>query len=250
MIKSIHKQSGVSLIELMIGMLVGLIVVGGVATVYVATVQSSGQTLRSSRLNQEMGALMQIMTNDIRRAGFWGAATADTVDENPFSVEGQTALSVRDVGTNADAGNTGSGDCILYSYDLNIDDDVDTTDTGGSELFGFKLDSTAVDMRTGCSAGACTAALADSCTVGSWTAVTDASTVSIDALTFDLGEAKCINVTQDAEDCYTNATVSDDLTVEIREVKITLTASLVSDSTVRATMTQTVRVRNDMIRIR
>lgn len=327
------RQAGVSLIELMIGMVVGMIVIGGVLTIYIAVIESSNETIKQSRLNSEMSALMNIMTNDVRRAGFlelnidqdttthvhdgtthtfdnYTTAEIDAyvADGNPFSINGDTALSVRnldatdwdDDGQDATP-ETGDGECILYSYDSDrngavsdaavsnadssqwtLDSDLawveDTTNTGPNELFGFKRDANSVWMRTSCqgttdctpTGAAGTAAHINHCDGGTWERVTDQNTVTITELTFDLSGSSCVNASEpdgvdsandadtdvedaggaDEYDCYVVTPKTDDNTAEIREVKITLKAQLVSDPIVNGTLVQTVRVRNNLIRKR
>ena len=89
------RQSGLTLVEVLVGMAVGIIVTGGAVAIYVSSVRSGNEALLASKLNQELGALMHVMTNDIRRAGFWGTALGAQADENPFNMPGATALVVR-----------------------------------------------------------------------------------------------------------------------------------------------------------
>lgn len=283
-----NRQRGVTLIELMIGMVVGLIVVGGVLTIYIAVLESSGELIKQSRLNSEMSALMNIMANDIRRAGYWelntdGSLTAgiDTYStaelnvyspaNNPFAQNGSTALDVRTLDGSWDdsgsAGATGSGSCITYTYDSGDRPRNGSVDL--AELYGFKRDANAVWMRTSCAGGgtACTVAAPNNCDQGTWNRVTDENTVTVTVLTFDLAGSSCVNASEpdgvdtdgangidDANEynCYTNAPAggSGDDTAEIRQVKITLEAELANDSIVKGKLVQTVRVRNNLIRTR
>ncbi len=263
--KSQNLQHGVTLVELMIGMTVGLFVVAGVLTVYVSTLNSTKDTLQQSRLNQEIMTLVNIMSTDIRRAGYWADATPSNSSSNPFSEEGGTALDVRDASANTSAGDTGSGNCITYAYD--------SDNSGGNpsvtELLGFKLVDNAIWMRSSCddsgTSNDCSYAgtNADDCARGSWERITDQNTINVNALTFDLSNAQCINATQDDDtstggvdenNCYASqggvAPSAGDITGEIRNVEISLNAELISDDLVDASMNITVRVRNDQIRVR
>lgn len=250
---NVQKQAGVTLIELMVGLTIGLFVIGGVLTVYMSTLQSSSSTLKQSRLNQEITTLVNIMSTDIRRAGYWANATPTTSPSNPFSQEGSTALDVLDSSTNVSAGNTGSGNCITYTYDADDDGAVDL-----DELYGFKLIGTDIWMRNSCDNGGtddCAAATADSCTLGNWERITDPNTIQVNSLVFDLANSECVNANVDntnaANDCYAvvPAAGSEESTAEIRQVDIGLNAELISDSLVDASMNITVRVRNDLITI-
>jgi prepilin-type N-terminal cleavage/methylation domain-containing protein len=63
------KQQGLTLVELMVGLVVGLIVIGGSLAMFLSTLQSSNHTLKMSKLNQDLTAVMQLMVNEVRRAG-------------------------------------------------------------------------------------------------------------------------------------------------------------------------------------
>jgi len=272
--KSIQQQSGMSLVELMISMALGIFVIGGVFTVYVAVSQSSAETLKQSRLNAEMSALMNIMANDIRRAGYWeidankdGSFSQVELDayvpqNNPFSQFGTTALEILDQASDTSQLPLGSADCILYTYDADRDGAVDT-----DEGFGFRLNGSGIDMRqTGNTSNDCAIS-------GEWAGIVDTAFIEVTSLSFDLSGSKCINAAEpnEIDDGGTASTVDDDFekncydtgtattwaapstgdsTTEIREVLITLSAQLVDDPQVTLTMSQTVRVRNDLVRVR
>ncbi len=173
-------QNGMTIIELMVGMAVGLLILLGVTTVYINTLHTSANTLGGSRLNQEMAAIMNIMVNDIRRAGYWEAASAafTTPTKNPF-IQVENAASVLDITALRIHSNSGSGttyedvtydldglvtsedndynegSCITYTYDANRDGTYnpltgivtgfDNDNDGGDgdsddEEFGFRWD--------------------------------------------------------------------------------------------------------------
>lgn len=259
---TMRKESGFTLVELLVGLAVGLLVLSGILSIYITVVRGGGNTLKSSRLNQEMSALMNIMANDIRRAGYWnGGILADPLG-NPFSQTGSTALEVHALaGTYANAGAQGNGSCIVYAYDLDKDG---TLGTSPSEGFGFRWDGagSVIKMRRG-------AATVNDCNVASeWDTnpMTDGAFISVENLNFSLADSSCLNTSEpndvietsgaagtdlfEERDCYnaTYAPDADEVTVEIREVLITLTASLVDDPSVRNTMVQSVKVRNNHIR--
>jgi prepilin peptidase dependent protein B len=154
---------------------------------------------------------------------------------------------------------TGSGSCIVYAYDRDADGVVDT-----DELAGFRLNSGVVQMRTtGNAADPDTCASANN----TWVDLTDADFVTVTNLTFSLAGSYCLNtrepnaVDDDANgtvdnaeeaDCYAQvpAAASGDITVETREVGITLAGQLTNDTFVNMTLNQNVRVRNEWVRVR
>lgn len=269
------KEGGMSLIELMVAMAVGLIVVGAVLSVYLMTLGTSSSTLQSSRLNQEVSAIMNIMVNDIRRAGYANAAAGDWGGDaalsnyekpslNPFNQRGSTALEVHDA-ADADQDSLGNGSCIVYAYDANRNGALND-----NESFGFRLnaDGDAIQMRE-------RGDVTNSCTDGNWVTLNDESSVEITQLTFSLANSRCVNtlepdnVDNDADgdidemqerDCYAwnpnNGAVratypaGDPVpVVEARNVQITLSARLISDPEVTITQRQQVSVRNNLVRL-
>lgn len=240
----------------MITVALGMSVISSVLIGYLATYSGSVNTLANSKLTQEMTTLMNVMVEDIRRAGY-SNNTVSTAAANPFNDTATTALAVfNNMTSNTLQAGTGSGSCILYSYDRDQDGVVDA-----NELFGFRLNAGVVEMRTtGVPANAPTCA-----GVGQWAELTDAGFMNVTTLTFSLAASECLNgrepdtvdndgangVDDVAEvDCYAMAPATGNITVETRQVTITLAAELTNDAFVRMSMTQNVRVRNDMVRIR
>jgi type IV pilus assembly protein PilW len=264
------SQRGVTLVELLIGMAVGIVVVGGAIAMFTSSVRSSNDTLKSSKLNQEIGGLLHVIVNDVRRAGFWGNIDMDAIDENPFNLQGATALVVRDdMTSNSIQPATGQGSCLLYSYDAtyvpgNLAGALEATD-----LFGFRLNGSVVQMRqsgvvdgAGCVGGTC-----NSCTNGTWENVTDPDLIEVTDLTFDLAASQCLNgsepnavddngdgVIDDAGEFNCYVTVpgvgSGAVTVETRELLVTIAGRLSGDTSTQASVAQSVKVRNDLLRVR
>jgi type IV pilus assembly protein PilW len=260
----------VTLVEILVGMAVGVVVVGGALVVYMSSVQNSNDTLKSSRLNQEIGTLLLVIANDVRRAGFWGDIVDTAFHLNPFNQPGATTLVViDDMASNTIQPATGQGSCLTYSYDAtylagNAAGVIENTD-----LFGFRLNDSVVQMRqTGVVDGAdCVGGTCDSCLNGGWENLTDPNLIEVTALTFDLAGSQCLNASEpnavdddgdatideaDEYDCY--ATVppvgSDEPTLESREVLVTVSARLAGDTSTQTSASQTIRVRNDLLRIR
>ena len=67
----IVNHKGFSLIELMVGVAVGLFVVLAASAIYLNATATGRDAAHANRLNQDMRAIMDVMVADVRRAGFW-----------------------------------------------------------------------------------------------------------------------------------------------------------------------------------
>lgn len=225
-----NKQTGYTLIELMIALLIGAVIISATITVYVNTVKGSTNTINSARLNYDLESVMSLMVNDIRRAGYWGGAV-DGADSsaNPFTT-GTATIQIPTSG------------CILYSYDA---DDSKTVNSG--EYYGFKREDAAIKIRS-----SNTAETTTDCTGSGWSTLTVEEAVNVTALTFTM-TYKCLNVTTDLSyDTACSAVSAANLAsgakaIESRQINIALSGQLVSDSDFKKTLSGTVKVRNDRI---
>ncbi|WNC73349.1 hypothetical protein RGQ13_04970 [Thalassotalea psychrophila] len=262
-IKPLSSSKGFTLIELLLSMVFGLIVLSGVIYVYLAVIVSSSETLKSTKLNTQLMTMMSIMVNDVRRAGFWGNPDALPSADNPFNVDNDTLLTIFSNATASVDENTNTdGYCLLFSYDKNGDGSVDAA--GDVEYFGFRFSRSDGTVEMAVNSAQVPAI---TCSGGTWFPLSDPDLIEITSLTFNPAESACVNSSEpdgfdsasDADstvddvgekDCYTVAPTAGHITVETREILITLTGRLKSDSEVTAKIKQTVRVRNDVVRVR
>jgi prepilin-type N-terminal cleavage/methylation domain-containing protein len=109
------NQAGLTLIEMMIALVLGLFVTAAIITVFSTNVRSSTENLKMIRLNQELRGTMALMVDELKRAGY----SQDS-----------------DVSDFIDGLNRVNSTCILYSYDEN----ENGTQESSNERFGFRLD--------------------------------------------------------------------------------------------------------------
>ena len=74
---SIRKQTGVTLIELLVGMVIGLAVVGVVAAVYVNSGRNFAQDQQIGRMQENARFAMRAIARDLEMIGFMGAMMLD-----------------------------------------------------------------------------------------------------------------------------------------------------------------------------
>ena len=163
-----RRSAGFSLVELMIGVAIGLVLLIGLSSVYVSSVRGGRTTTAANQLNQEMRALMDIMVNDIRRAGYW--AGAETRKAQSIHRGGHVACDF-----------IWCAHRILYSYDAvdlgGAPNVVDAQDHFGFQLAGGGVVQAAVP-------GSVTST-AIPCANANWMDLTDSVATEVTQLTFD-----------------------------------------------------------------
>ncbi len=75
-----NKQSGISLIEIMIALLIGLFLLGGILQMFSASQQTYRMQSNLSRLQENGRIALDFLAYDIRMAGYWGCMTSSTGD--------------------------------------------------------------------------------------------------------------------------------------------------------------------------
>jgi prepilin-type N-terminal cleavage/methylation domain-containing protein len=208
------KQAGLTLIEMMIAMVLGLFVTAVIITVFSTNVRSSTENIKMIRLNQELRGVMTMMVDELKRAGYSNVPTVTAfMDELNFTTT-----------------------CARYSYDEDNSATAGDTAPGTDERFGFRLNSNTIEWARN--------ATGTGCTGGDWTEITDPDLASITTLDFDItGSVNTLGTTG-------SDTFSTTSGVSVYEVTITLTGTTdlphSSDANdPRRTMTETVRIRNE-----
>lgn len=143
---SSRRPSGVTLVELLVGLVVALIVLLALTTLYITTVRASSDALSSVRLNQDLRAAMMVITSDLRRAGYWSVDFA----RNPFPADVHGGFLIWDAEA-APPAMSGQGSEIRYWYDRDDNFFGLQEEAGGQvsplEFFGFRFNSGALEMR-------------------------------------------------------------------------------------------------------
>lgn len=96
------NNRGFSLVELMVAMVLGLIVIGAVIALVLSMINANNQTLRATRLTQELRATLAVVANDLKRA-------RSVVD--PMTAATQTP------GSQLYMVKTDTAGCIRYAYE-------------------------------------------------------------------------------------------------------------------------------------
>ncbi|MFT6926487.1 MAG: prepilin peptidase dependent protein B [Psychromonas sp.] len=195
------NKKGFSLVELMLSLLLGSVLLAMIIGLYVSAVSSGSKSLKYSRLRTDLQSIMSIMETDIRRAGYGG---------RDFLVGSGGTKTV-------DSQNSGTLNCIVYSYNHNAAATITDTNRMGFRFvaaenkiqFGYAVDPLATNCYS----------------KGNWTSLSDNQFIKITSLNF-------------VESVVSSATAS------IRSVKIHLSGELVADGSYKHAINTRVQVRN------
>ena len=86
-----RRQRGMSIIEMLVGVVVGLLVVAGASKLMIDSFGENRRLLLETRVNQDLRAAADLIARDIRRAGYWAnagsgvfSADGDEVPHNSY----------------------------------------------------------------------------------------------------------------------------------------------------------------------
>lgn len=207
------REGGFTLIELMIGLLIGLIVLSGATYIFVITVKSSRDVMYSARLNQELAAAVSIITGDIRRAGHW---VQNAGNSSPYGEIGNDFFVV-------------SANCVLYNYDEDGNSSIEA-----DEFRGVKLLNSTLELKT-------SGTDMDDCTTGQWDPITDINFMTVTSAVF----SDVSSCTVDTVSAACPGTVGTSDVASVRELSITISAQVNGDASWQKTVQETVKLRND-----
>jgi prepilin-type N-terminal cleavage/methylation domain-containing protein len=210
-----RRAGGFSLVELMVAMAAGLIVLGATLAFVISSVQSNAQTMRVTRLMQELRVVSTLVANEVRRAGFDRDAVT-RVGTNFFGSPWTLVM----IDGDQDAT---EGTCLVIGYDR---------PNGGRPWKAFRLDNATAQFWQGDAAP-------DGCPDADWEDLTNPAAVRITRMQF----SRCPFLDEDDE-CSPIEPVPG-IQVAVRGLTIELEAALAADpDTVRFSRTF-IRMRSD-----
>ena len=215
-------QRGVSLVEIMVGLAVGLFVVGGALSSFVSNVTSSRRMLVEARMHQDLRAAADLISRDLRRAGYWGNAIRGTIavgsgsatTPNPY---GAIATAASSVGYNYSTAANGSSA------------ENDALDVG--EQFGFRIAGDGVIQMQ--------------MAANNWQDLTDKNVMKVTSLSIDSTGTASIPM---GSACATPvaANAANYPYIVLRQYTLTLTAQAADDASVTRQLRIRVKARNDV----
>jgi type II secretory pathway component PulJ len=209
-------QRGLSIVELMVGIAVGLFVVAGASLVTSSQLSDNRRMLVETQVQQDLRAAADIITRELRRAGYFGNDAARGVW---YPTAGPIARNPRGTATPTVA--TASTTMFQYNRPGNFND------------FGFRLNSGVIQTQIN---------------TGVWQDLTDSRTVVVTA--FEI-EPRFIQSTElPCRKACADGTASCWPKVSRREFHLTIQARSASDARVVRALESRVRLRNDLVDFR
>lgn len=218
-----RSARGLSIIELLVGITVGLFVLTGATMVATNQISDNRRLLLETQIQQDMRTAMDIVVRDIRRSGYGfhadeiPAVGAPLPKEYPFQP----------------AGVLNSANPLLYTYSYeNGPDDNGVVDD--RDFRGFMLEDGVIKVRLG---------------KNNWQPLTDGETVEIKTFKAEAIPISTRNLT--TETCSGSSCPSSngcgDARVVSRIIRLTMEGTARHDPTVKRTLVNSVRVRNDEV---
>jgi type IV pilus assembly protein PilW len=224
-------QQGMTFIELLIALVLGLIVSAAALNIFMKNMDTQNDNIDLMRLNQDMRSIMDLMVRDIRRAGFATTNPDENFDclkSNPFNKMNLT--------------NDGdSATCLVFAYNMDNDLAANVCTIEDTDRAGFKLSAGTIQMKVSGGSEA-------SCDPGTWETIsgsdiTYAVTFTLNETEFDITEMYSDSdlVCSAADPCRGCTAGNQCLTS--RDITISMTGTL--DDGTTQTIRENVRIRND-----
>lgn len=210
-----RQQQGLSLVELMVGIAVGLFVVAAAALVVTTQLGENRRLLLETQVQQDLRATMDIITREMRRAGSWESAElgvwyagGPVVQQSTFNTMTPVAVAAAET---------------QFRY---------RRGPGQEGPFGFKLEGGVVKSLIG-------NAWQD-LTDGNVMRVTNFVITPVQADTSQLQCPRACSVDPNDTACWP--------TVTVRSYTVNITAQATHDAAVQRSVRSRVRLRNDAVR--
>jgi prepilin peptidase dependent protein B len=217
LLRNRHAQHGFSLVELLVATAVGLVLTTWAISMFVTSLGNNRKLITEAQVNQNLRAAADLITREVRRAGYWGHSIAGTRTSSTGST---TAI-------NPYRAITTTSSTINYDFSRDVSEN-DTLDA--NDQFMFQLSGGAIQMQTNAEAYPVNITDPNVVTITSFT-VTDTSAAAL-----PLGNACSITCSAGTPNCPTTT---------IRSYLISITGTSTKDSAVTRTLETKVRARND-----
>lgn len=226
MIMQIHKQQGMSLMEVLIAMSISLVVTASMIAMMANSLGATARIIKMTKLSDDLRMTMQMMTRDVRRASY-NANSMYCYANDDCGTDGAVTLA-------GDITINNANDCFTFLLDRNYDGDSTNNAAGGFRRVtnrGVGL----IEMWTGNAAPDCSVAAGTS----SWVQITSPEDMDIFAFSVD----ENLSYTQ----VILNDGFGNTLSQKVRKIRMNMRGRLVMDNTIERRIEDVISVRNDLL---
>jgi prepilin peptidase dependent protein B len=214
------RQRGLTLVELMIGLALGLLVAAAATTLLVAQLREQRSLAIENRLMQDLRTASDVIVRDLRRAGHWGAAASG------IRVSGSEGAASNPYAALAPGAAASDAASFRYSRDA-----VENQVVDANEEFGLRLRRGAIELLLG---------------AGNWQSLTDAGTLTVTGLAITPTTQEISLAEHCSAACPTGSTTCPPRQL-VRSLAVVVTARAAADTSVVRSLRSEVRVRNDAL---
>ena len=244
------KSAGFSMVELMVGLVAGMIVVGAVLAFTVSSIRANADYVGSARLMQELRNASQYVNSELRRAGYDEDSMAYLASGSNETSEFAPILVDTTAGAN----------CVVYAYDrlpgtageIDLDNhEIRAVRRSSATLDGVSVgviemaESAAGVQPTCAGAGPDYSKYPVMCNAATgWCPLSDPRTVDIETFTIDVdGVPDASHGRQEL-----SSAGSGYMPMQIREARVTLAGQLRNDDSVTRSIVSNVKIRANCLR--
>ena len=213
-------ERGLSLVELLVGVAIALFIAAAGSTLLAGNLRESRNLLLEARLMQDLRTATDVISRDLRRAGFWGAATQGVWSADRTNVAANPYVAVAPGSAASDAVS------FRYSRDTTENNLVDT-----NVQFGFRLRNRIIEMQLG---------------AGNWQSLTDAGTLDITEFSVT-PTVQEIDLRGDCTQACPPGSTSCPPRQQVRSLALVVTGRSTTDAGVTRSLHSNVRLRNDAV---
>ena len=209
-----RPRPGLSIVELMVGVTIGLFILAGASMVLTTQLGDNRRLLLEAQVQQDLRSVADLISRDIRAAGFWGNAPRQVwkaADINPYSADPLVATS----------NNTS---LEYYGSREGMDDNniIDSIEHGG---FRFNASTRSIEVQLGSD---------------NWQQLTDPAVLSVTQFTLRPNTV--------AVDIPPSVPGGATLKLCTRDVTLTIVVQAVHDTAIQRSISNRIRLRNDVVK--
>ena len=223
---SFRKQTGMSLMEVLVSMSISLVVTASMVALMSNSLAHTARIIKMTKLSDDMRMALQMMSRDVRRSSYNANSMLCYANDNCGS-DGAVTLPT-DIVIN------GGEDCFTFLMDR--DHDGDSTENSAGGFRRVTVGSVGViEMWTGDAAPNCAAAEGSA----NWVQITDPNDMDIFAFDVDEDLSYTVEILNDG--------AGNTLSQKARKVRMNMGGRLVLDNSIERRIEDIISVRNDLL---